>query len=111
MGKLRSHANKQIADAAKELVKKWKTEVEQAKLKAAPKTPGKLVWNGRLMIVKSDTPTPVPTKVVARTAKTDEVKVTDHGDVTRNKCVELLYDGLAVDSGARKYLMNGACTD
>ncbi|KAI0689180.1 hypothetical protein BC835DRAFT_1418738 [Cytidiella melzeri] len=31
-GKLRSHASKQVADQAKDLVKKWKQTVEQAKL-------------------------------------------------------------------------------
>ncbi|KAI0688723.1 hypothetical protein BC835DRAFT_1418966 [Cytidiella melzeri] len=32
VGKLRSHASKQVADQVKDLVKKWKQTVEQAKL-------------------------------------------------------------------------------
>lgn len=31
MGKLRANASKEVADLAKEVVKKWKTEVEKAK--------------------------------------------------------------------------------
>ena len=31
MGKLRQHASKQVADLAKELVRKWKTDVEREK--------------------------------------------------------------------------------
>lgn len=39
MGKLRSHANKEVSDLAKELVKKWKTEVEKAKGQLGGATP------------------------------------------------------------------------
>lgn len=45
------------------------------------------------------TPTATANKI-ARTAKSDGVKVTGTGDGTRDKCAELLYDGLACDSGA-----------
>ena len=31
MGKLRNHNSKEVADLAKEIVKKWKTEVEKEK--------------------------------------------------------------------------------
>ena len=31
VGKLRSHESKEVADLAKEIVKKWKTEVEREK--------------------------------------------------------------------------------
>jgi transcription elongation factor S-II len=34
VGKLRTHASKDVSDLAKEIVKQWKTEVEQAKAKA-----------------------------------------------------------------------------
>jgi transcription elongation factor S-II len=39
VGKLRSHASKEVADLAKEIVKKWKSAVEKEKLAngAAPK--------------------------------------------------------------------------
>lgn len=32
VGKLRQHASKEVADLAKEIVKKWKNAVEKAKL-------------------------------------------------------------------------------
>jgi transcription elongation factor S-II len=47
------------------------------------------------------TPTGASAKLAARTAKSDGVKG-GVGDATRDKCVELIYDALASDSGARK---------
>jgi transcription elongation factor S-II len=43
-----------------------------------------------------------PNKTDLRTAKTDGVKIEVTGDKTRDKCVELIYDALASDSGARE---------
>ncbi|KAG8696193.1 RNA polymerase II elongation factor, partial [Ceratobasidium sp. 395] len=49
---------------------------------------------------------PPPTPVVAydpnviRTVKTDAVKIESKGDKARDKCLELLYDAMAMDSGA-----------
>jgi transcription elongation factor S-II len=44
VGKLRSHANREISSLAKEVVKKWKAEVDKEKeargSSAAPSTPG-----------------------------------------------------------------------
>lgn len=63
----------------------------------------------------SMTPTPVtPTsastnKTDARTAKTDGVKIDITGDKTRDKCVELIYDALASDSGARESSLGPHC--
>ena len=54
------------------------------------------------------TPTPAtPTganssKNDVRSAKTDGVQTDITGDKTRDKCVELIYDALASDSGARE---------
>ncbi|KAL0948316.1 hypothetical protein HGRIS_010906 [Hohenbuehelia grisea] len=101
VGKLRTHARKEVSDAAKELVKKWKTEVDKAKgahggaskpparkasIASAPATPVTPTGSGS----KSDT----------RTAKSDGVKINFTGEITRDKCTELLYDALACDSGA-----------
>ena len=36
-----------------------------------------------------------------RTSKTDGVKINVTGDKTRDKCIEIIYDALASDSGAR----------
>jgi len=46
VGKLRSHATKEVADLAKEIVKKWKNEVEKAKLSQGGT--GKAPQNGKL---------------------------------------------------------------
>ncbi|KAG6809440.1 hypothetical protein H0H92_000250 [Tricholoma furcatifolium] len=101
VGKLRQHASKDVADLAKEIVKKWKTQVEKAKsgngTKAQPPN-GK----DRKSSVASPAGTPMsplPSASAIRTAKSDGVKGTT-GDSTRDKCTELVYDGLAMDSGA-----------
>ncbi|KAF5391207.1 hypothetical protein D9757_003168 [Collybiopsis confluens] len=97
VGKLRSHDSKDVANAAKDLVKKWKTEVEKAKLQSQ-----------RVKKVSATTPTTTATttissssfnKAVVRTAKSDGAKISV-GDDTRSKCAELIYDALACDSGA-----------
>ncbi|KIM87889.1 hypothetical protein PILCRDRAFT_814586 [Piloderma croceum F 1598] len=105
VGKLRSHASKEVADLAKEIVKKWKTEVEKAK--AGSSSNGKPSVNGKVQSRKpSMTPTPAtptsanPSKNDLRSAKTDGVQIDITGDKTRDKCVELIYDALASDSGA-----------
>ncbi|CCL98876.1 uncharacterized protein FIBRA_00883 [Fibroporia radiculosa] len=121
VGKLRSHAAKEVSDLAKEIVKKWKTEVEREKQQNA----GKSTPNGKVPPMRkasvaststatsatpSGTPsTPItPTMTMAnggskgelRTAKTDGIKMNITGDKIRDKCVELIYDALASDSGA-----------
>jgi len=117
VGKLRSHASKDVADLAKEIVKKWKTEVEREK--QANGNVSKSAANGKPPAMRkastastttSQTPsTPMtPTmstsgsgsKADQRTAKSDGVKIDTTGDKTRDKCAELIYDALASDSGA-----------
>ncbi|KAG6852396.1 hypothetical protein C0991_012400, partial [Blastosporella zonata] len=100
VGKLRQHASKDVADTAKEIVKKWKTQVEKAK-----SANGKVQASNskdRKSSVASPAGTPmsptVPTSAT-RTSKSDGVKG-GTGDTTRDKCIELLYDGLVMDSGA-----------
>lgn len=43
-------------------------------------------------------------KLEPRTAKGDGAKASGTGDSTRDKCTELIYDGLACDSGARELI-------
>lgn len=124
VGKLRQHASKEVADLAKEIVKKWKNAVEKAKLGNGGSAKG--IQNGkgaylaalflgvrlryfpdRKGSVASNSGTPItPTgasaKLTTRSSKTDGVKG-GIGDATRDKCCELIYDALASDSGARKY--------
>ncbi|KAI0338712.1 transcription elongation factor [Trametopsis cervina] len=109
VGKLRSHASKQVADLAKEIVKKWKQTVEQEKqggnkgsAAAAAKPP---VRKQSVSVTPSTPTTPSASTPSAarlsdvRTAKSDGVSAST-GDNTRNKCLELIYDALAHDSGA-----------
>jgi len=61
----------------------------------------------RLVRKQSTSVTPAATpasngKADVRSSKTDGVKVTATDDNTRNRCAELIYDGLAHDSGARE---------
>ncbi|KAF8344652.1 transcription factor S-II, central domain-containing protein [Amanita rubescens] len=100
VGKLRTHTAKDVADLAKEIVKKWKHAVDKEKQSA----PTKATTNGKITVLtdagkRSVTPaTPTGTSTT-RTAKSDNVKGTT-GDNTRDKCMELIYDALAFDSGA-----------
>ncbi|EIW74165.1 transcription elongation factor [Coniophora puteana RWD-64-598 SS2] len=103
VGKLRSSSTKAVSDLAKELVKKWKAEVEKAKGSgnASPKpTNGSAPARKASVPGTPTTPTIVNGKVELRTAKKDGVKIKSTGDNTRDKCSELMYDGLASDSGA-----------
>ncbi|KAF9449213.1 transcription elongation factor [Macrolepiota fuliginosa MF-IS2] len=106
VGKLRSHASKEVADLAKEIVKKWKTAVEKAKHGSSGGTTPKPT-NGKPFDRKSSTsnastpvtPTAMLGKQETRTSKSDAIKG-GTGDSTRDKCTELIYDALASDSSA-----------
>jgi len=115
VGKLRSYSSKEVADLAKELVKKWKNDVEREKqnhVGAGSKTPTPTTTKPppirKASIAESNgTPTPMtPTSEsfdgkngASRTAKSDGITISV-GDKTRDKCVELIYDALASDSGS-----------
>ncbi|KAJ3999421.1 transcription factor S-II, central domain-containing protein [Lentinula boryana] len=104
VGKLRSHDSIEVSGAAKELVKRWKTEVEKAKQTTSPsqatKPQASSVRKASTASNGVTTPTTINANKTVRTAKSDGVKITGTGDATRDKCAELLYDGLACDSGA-----------
>jgi len=95
VGKLRSHTTKEVSELAKEIVKKWKNEVELAK--AGAKAP---VRKASTASTPAMATTANNTKTESRTAKGDGVKIDLIGDKTRDKCMELIYDALASDSGA-----------
>ncbi len=132
MGKLRAHASKEVADVAKDLVKKWKMAVDKAKQASGGGNTPKL-QNGKpgmwpvetllltfwlITFVCADrktsvsaastpaTPTATVGKQDTRTAKSDAIKG-GTGDPTRDKCIELVYDALASDSSARQLLTVG----
>ncbi|KAF8123606.1 transcription elongation factor [Boletus edulis] len=104
VGKLRAHESKEVSDLAKEIVKKWKNDVDKAKA-AAPGA--KAILAGKPPVRKQSTlvtpvgPTPAPNgKAEVRSSKTDGVRIAATGDNTRDRCADLIYDGLACDSGA-----------
>ncbi|KIY44646.1 transcription elongation factor [Fistulina hepatica ATCC 64428] len=97
VGKLRTHASKGVSELAKEVVRKWKTEVERAKSGG--------MSNGRLKVdtnvaTSPSTSSPVTAKAGMRTCKTDGVIINLTGDKTRDTCIGLMYDSLAIDSTA-----------
>ncbi|KAK2459419.1 hypothetical protein APHAL10511_008558 [Amanita phalloides] len=103
VGKLRTHSAKDVSDLAKEIVKKWKHSVDKEKqfqataLKATPN--GKVADAGKRSASASSGTPGTPTGTASRSAKSDNVKGST-GDATRDKCMELIYDALAYDSGA-----------
>ncbi|KAF8736230.1 hypothetical protein AX14_000669 [Amanita brunnescens Koide BX004] len=110
VGKLRTHSAKDVADLAKEIVKKWKHTVDKEKQQAHG-APAKATTNGKVAdagkrsaSASSGTPATPTTTSTSRTAKSDGVKGKT-GDATRDKCMELIYDALASDSGAHVELI------
>jgi len=116
VGKLRTHASKNVADLAKEIVKMWKNAVEkekqsggkpaaQSSSSSTPAPPAKPPVRKLSMAStsrQSSTPqpaTPTSAKADLRNSKNDGIKIST-GDTTRDKCAELIYDALASDSGA-----------
>lgn len=103
VGKLRQHASKDVSDLAKEVVKKWKTQVEKAKLATGGSkvpTPSSAVKaKGSFASPAVKTPNTPIAASATRSSKTDAIKG-GTSDNVRDKCIELIYDGLALDSGA-----------
>ncbi|KZT38369.1 transcription elongation factor [Sistotremastrum suecicum HHB10207 ss-3] len=126
VGKLRQHSSKAVADLAKELVKKWKTEVEKEKASSGASSPAANGTKSSSTTPKAEsarptistnsssvatpasggakTPTtpggPKSPDTKPRSAAADGVVFNHIGDRTRDKCCELVYDALASDSGA-----------
>jgi len=96
VGKLRTHESKEVSVAAKELVKKWKGEVEKARASSQPAKPQA---SQKTSVSNGTTVTTPTSSQIKRTAKSDGVKISV-GDGTRDRCAELIYDALASDSGA-----------
>ncbi|KAF5343526.1 hypothetical protein D9758_012969 [Tetrapyrgos nigripes] len=103
IGKLRQHFSEEVADAAKDLVKKWKNELELKAKQAAWRINAKAAT-----VSKISTPTATSSnrKTEVRSSKTDKPKINVTGDKIRDKCIELLYDALAVDSSVSTDLIS-----
>lgn len=91
VGKLRSNSTKDISDSAKELVKKWKNEVDRSKQHTPKPTPTNV--------------TPITPTGTIRTSKTDGIVISVTRDKTRDKCIELIYDSLCTESTAPSDLL------
>ncbi|PBK59462.1 transcription elongation factor [Armillaria solidipes] len=107
VGKLRTHASKIVSDLAKDIVKKWKNDVEKAKQSHHSGGSSKPVQNGkpaptRKASVASDSKptTQAANKATTRSYKTDGLAIKLFGEETRNTCLGLMYDSLAFDSNA-----------
>ncbi|EJD06163.1 transcription elongation factor [Fomitiporia mediterranea MF3/22] len=105
VGKLRSNVSKEVADLAKELVKKWKNEVGGSKGSSGPATHHNAVAKPipvrKASVAESvGSPTTPTGSSFARSSKTDGVVINVTKDKTRDKCIELIYDSLVLDSAA-----------
>ncbi|KAF8261614.1 transcription elongation factor [Lactarius quietus] len=110
VGKLRSHAAKEVSELAKEIVRMWKTAVDKEKHAAGTHSKGAVKAAGVRLSFSAPPPrkastasvppsTPTTSNNGARTAKGDCVSTSLTGDKTRDKCIEMLYDALALESG------------
>ncbi|KZV60100.1 transcription elongation factor [Peniophora sp. CONT] len=104
VGKLRSHANGAVSSLAKEIVKQWKDAVAKDKGKggasSAPKPTASVKSSTPTSVASPTTPT-IPSKAPGtgvRNSKTDGIKA-QTSDNVRSRCIELIYDGLAFNSG------------
>ncbi|KAF5319314.1 hypothetical protein D9619_008803 [Psilocybe cf. subviscida] len=99
VGKLRSHKTKAVSEAAKELVKQWKTAVEKDKATKKPANGAATETKPPAAATSPVTPGVASAAASTRTAKTDGV-AGKTSDKVRDKCVEMLYDALCHLSSA-----------
>lgn len=82
VGKLRTHADARIADLSKELVKRWKTQVEKQRRDSTLQQKA-----------SKEEPAPVPPPATGP-AKPVNIDFEALNDKTRNACLKLLYTSL-----------------
>ncbi|KAJ1652613.1 transcription elongation factor TFIIS [Dispira simplex] len=134
VGKLRIHPDAQVANAAKNLVRKWKQDVIMASsvtpkaktenatskpttstsstLASSPAQPATPTGNGAKLAKPTPTSTSTTTTAPITTAPSkprsmlnDGVSPKSTGDKARDKCIEMLYNALATNSGAPASLL------
>jgi len=115
VSKLRNHSSKEVVDLSKVIVKKWKGEIHVTEKPKSKPT------SGKPSAIKSEnpsgtaspsgretpsTPADVPRPLAPgskpsgpRTTKSDGITISTLGDKVRDKCLEMVYDALASDSG------------
>jgi len=99
---LRSHASKDVSELAKEIVRAWKTAVDKEKQASGTHSKGAakpVAPPQRKASTATVSATAGASNSGARTAKSDGVSTSITGDKTRDKCIEMLYDALALESG------------
>ncbi|KAJ2397210.1 transcription elongation factor TFIIS [Coemansia sp. RSA 2559] len=112
VGRLRNYDNADIAVMAKKVVHKWKKDVVAANSRASSasdsgtkadsrsQTPQQVVGQGLSGTQQhngDENPCCIPT---LRTAESDKATIPQTGDGVRDKCIELLYNSMALDSNA-----------
>ncbi|KAG0237847.1 RNA polymerase II elongation factor [Actinomortierella wolfii] len=125
VNKLRTHKDDEVSRLAKEVVKNWKTQVQQASSTTTTSTPPssstsasstpkpsavdtskkEQLQNGNNSNTSSPKTPTTPSStanVVAkdRTIRTDDMRIKSTGDTTRDKSIEMLYQGLGTQSFA-----------
>ncbi|KAK3945418.1 putative DST1 protein [Diplogelasinospora grovesii] len=101
VGKLRSHANKDIARIASEIVSKWRKNVDAAKAAQAKKKMSSNSPTPSAQATSSPAPPsssfnkPYEGDIEKRHFKTDKVDTARTGNKTRDNSIGLLYNGLA----------------
>ncbi|KAI5798918.1 transcription factor S-II, central domain-containing protein [Geopyxis carbonaria] len=105
VNKLRSNADKQISDLAKEIVGKWKKDVQKKPQKPPQarksSTASPTMTSTQLSPLKPSGKKPASKASVdpsKRSKITDNVNYKCTGDKVRDNCVGVLYDGMCVDS-------------
>ncbi|CAG7854774.1 Transcription elongation factor S-II AltName: Full=TFIIS [Serendipita indica DSM 11827] len=91
VGRLRQHESTEVSDLAKEIVKRWKSEVDEEKKRKV----------SALTAAASTSKKPTG----PRSVDADGVKFDSLGDKTRDSTRPLIYNALCIDSGAPSELI------
>ncbi|EPX70579.1 transcription elongation factor TFIIS [Schizosaccharomyces octosporus yFS286] len=109
IGKLRSYPNEKVNECAREIVKKWKTDVSRGRPLKAAATGGANAASPAPKGAGVGTPVQKQSQNQSvggqRTFKTDKVDVNVTDDKIRNNCVGLIYNALALDTDADSSLI------
>lgn len=109
VNKLRNHTDPKVSELTKEIVSKWKQDVQKSKPAAAraqglarstmsPMTSQRQATPPEPAGKRSESKSTVDPSL--RNKKVDKVDCAVTGDKTRDNCVGILYDGLCVGSNA-----------
>lgn len=94
----------EVSDLAKDIVKKWKNDVDEDKKRKRTLSLSHIGAQSLHILALVAALKAPPKRSGPRTVQTDGVQFSTLGDGTRDKCRTLIYDALAIDSGAREHL-------